>query len=222
MTSYTDMARSMTAPAAAPNVAPVLLSERERFETWFRALPESLRSKLQGGLDQIAKGLPPVLQQVVINEVQAKGAALTVPLVGVDGLGCTCMALLGAEGLGQWEIAGALVNVVGSLGTQLVLKRQDASLQKSLQSNQLAADAKMQAAATQASLDAQKLINDAQLQATKMAQDGLLQQAQINAITKATVTAPVAMRVAMWGGAAAVVLALGGAIYLFRRSSRKK
>jgi hypothetical protein len=214
MLSYTDMARNMAEPQA-PNVAPVLISSRDRFETWFHALPDALRTKVQTGLDQIAKGLPPVLQQVVIDELNATQTPLTVPLVGV---GCApCMALLGGPGLGQWEIAAALASSLASFGTGLVLKRQDASLAKKLQSSQLASDERMQAAAAQASLATQKLINDAQLKATQMAQDGLIAQSQIKAITSATVTAPVVKSLAMWGGGAALVLALGGAVYLMTR-----
>jgi hypothetical protein len=217
MLSYTDMARNL---APQPTAPAAILATPETANEWLMSLPASIRQQVQDQLKQIAQSLPPTLQAELSQRIRAMGHEVPVPLVGVDGLGfCMVCPLLGEEvGMGQWEaLAVGLTNMAASFGTQLVLKRQDASAAQRLQSNQLASDAAIAKATADANAKVQQLIVDAQLKATQMAQAGLIAQSQIKATTSATVTAPVVKSLAMWGGAAALVLALGGAVYLMTR-----
>jgi hypothetical protein len=213
MLSYTDMARNL---APQPTAPAAILASPEAANEWLMSLPAAIRQQVQDQLKQIAQSLPPVLQSELVQRIKAMGHEVPIPLVGVDGLGfCMVCPLLGSEvGMGQWEaLAVGLTNMAASLGTQLVIKRQEASTASRLQSNQLASDAAIAKATSDANAKVQQLIVDAQLKATQMAQAGLVAQAQLKAAT----TAPVVKSLAMWGGAAALVLALGGAVYLMSR-----
>lgn len=154
-------------------------------EVWFNDLPSDAQSKLINRTQALYRALPVALQQVVQRHLVEIGETPPVaPLNGYDMVG----------GLGQWAaLAMSLAQMGSQIGTSLYSSKEQADLQRDLQSSALSTNAAIVNAQNQAALQAQQILADAQKATAESAATALQAQADaslfggMTAKTKATI-----------------------------------